>query len=332
MIEAFKQTGLSPKDYGHSLVQWDSNMKVLEGKYIEKHAEYQYKQLATKQASDLSLKAGTNIMDNPDMDKSIILKDTINAKLEELSELGMPEDTQAGIILAGLKGFLAKNADTITGAEFKAAVSDLEINGQNTYCGQVRVHGILARNELFAVKINVRAGCVCGIENLFCHVFGLYTADFRPKSANYACVSGNKYGFSDVLPHNLQNCVIKAIARLGNALSAGNGKNAEVVFPAADEALGIFGNDVVDATTLPVTEINLAKLLAVVDLQTAQIGVRRGGVVRAKQIARVDRVDPLTSQKLGRRSRLLVASRRKVEVLVTQRQIIFIAKALAMAH
>lgn len=130
MIEAFKQTGLSPKDYGHSLVQWDSNMKVLEGKYIDKHAEYQYKQLATKQSSDLSLKAGVNLMENPDMDKSIVLRDTINAKLEELNELGMPADTQAGIILAGMKGFLARNADMITGAEFRAAVGDLEINGQ----------------------------------------------------------------------------------------------------------------------------------------------------------------------------------------------------------
>ena len=130
MIEAFKQTGLSPKDYGHSLVQWDSNMKVLEGKYIDKHAEYQYKQLATKQSSDLSLKAGVNLMENPDMDKSIVLRDTINAKIAELDELGIPSDTQAGIILAGMKGFLARNADMITGAEFRAAVGDLEINGQ----------------------------------------------------------------------------------------------------------------------------------------------------------------------------------------------------------
>jgi len=130
MIEAFKQTGLSPKDYGHSLVQWDSNMKVLEGKYIEKHADYQYKQLAVKQSSDLSLKAGVNLMENPDMDKSIVLRETINAKIAELDGLGMPADTQAGIIFAGMKGFLAKNADMITGAEFRAAVADLEINGQ----------------------------------------------------------------------------------------------------------------------------------------------------------------------------------------------------------
>ena len=129
MVEAFKQTKLSPKDYGASLVQWDSSMKVLEGKYIEKHAEFKYKQLAIKQSSDLSLKAGVNLVDNPDMDKSVVLRDTINTKIEELSALGMPADTQAGILLAGMRGFLAKNADKITGADFKAAVADLEING-----------------------------------------------------------------------------------------------------------------------------------------------------------------------------------------------------------
>lgn len=130
MIDAFKQTGLSPKDYGDALVEWHDNMKSLETIYTTKHAEYQYKLLATKQSSDLSLKAGVNLMENPDMDKSIVLRDTINAKLEELNELGMPADTQAGIILAGMKGFLARNADMITGAEFRAAVGDLEINGQ----------------------------------------------------------------------------------------------------------------------------------------------------------------------------------------------------------
>jgi murein DD-endopeptidase MepM/ murein hydrolase activator NlpD len=130
MIEAFKQTGLSPRDYGDSLVQWDSNMKKLEGNYIVKHAEYKYKQLATKQSSDLSLKAGVNLMENPDLDKSIVLKDTINTKIEELNELGIPADTQAKILISGMRGFLAKNADMITGAEFRAAVSEIEIDGQ----------------------------------------------------------------------------------------------------------------------------------------------------------------------------------------------------------
>lgn len=130
MVEAFKQTGLSPKDYGDVLVEWHDNMKALETVYVTKHAEYQYKQLAVKQSSDLSLKAGVNLMENPNMDKGIVLKETINVKLAELNDLGMPADTQMSIVYAGMKGFLAKNADMITGAEFKAAVSDLEINGQ----------------------------------------------------------------------------------------------------------------------------------------------------------------------------------------------------------
>lgn len=130
MIDAFKKTGLSPKDYGTSLVMWDNQMKALEEKYIDKHADYTYKQLTTKQASDLSLQAGVALSESKDVDKSIALKDVINTKIAEMNELGMPEDTQGAVILAGMKGFLAKNADSITGAEFKAAISDLTINGK----------------------------------------------------------------------------------------------------------------------------------------------------------------------------------------------------------
>lgn len=129
MITAFKEAGLSPKDYGDSLVQWDSAMKNLEGSYISKHAAYAYKQLTIKQASDLSFQAGVNVYNNT-QDRSLALKETIQTKLRELDELGMPADTQFGVVLAGMQGFLAKNADSITGAEFKAAVSDLEFNGQ----------------------------------------------------------------------------------------------------------------------------------------------------------------------------------------------------------
>lgn len=130
MIEAFKEAKLEPKDYAHALIQWHKQADNLTGKYLIAHKEYQYKQLAIKQASDLSFNAGAALMETNGLDKSIILRDTINSKLAELNELGMPADTQAGIILSGMRGFLTKNADKITGAEFKAAIADLEIGGQ----------------------------------------------------------------------------------------------------------------------------------------------------------------------------------------------------------
>jgi murein DD-endopeptidase MepM/ murein hydrolase activator NlpD len=69
-------------------------------------------------------------MENTDKDKSVVLRSVIDNKLKELSELGMAGDTQGAIILAGLRGFLSKNADNITGAEFKTALDDLMIDGK----------------------------------------------------------------------------------------------------------------------------------------------------------------------------------------------------------
>ena len=130
MLNGFKETGLSPKDYGDAVVQWNNQISTLQDNYVTKHAEYKYKQLATKQASDLSFQAGVALAENTGLDKTVVLQDVINSKIQEMNELGMPEDTQGAIILSGMKGFLAKNADSITSAEFKMAISNLEINGK----------------------------------------------------------------------------------------------------------------------------------------------------------------------------------------------------------
>ena len=130
MIEAFKETGLSPRDYGNTLVQWDENMKALEQNWVIRHKDYTYKQLQIKQASDLSFQAGDTLYTSQGLDKSLVLQDTINLKLQELSDLGMSEETQLNVVLAGMQGFLSKNADSITGAEFKAAVKNIMIEGK----------------------------------------------------------------------------------------------------------------------------------------------------------------------------------------------------------
>jgi len=131
MIESFKQTGLSPKDYGSDLVGWKNQMDGLYENYVVKNKQYKYEQLAIKQASDLASRVAVMLYENPDYDRSFLLKEVINDKFAELDALGMPTDTQAKIVINGLRGFLAKNADLITGAEFKAAVADLEVNGQS---------------------------------------------------------------------------------------------------------------------------------------------------------------------------------------------------------
>lgn len=129
LMEAMKEGKLSPADYGDALVQWNGLMAKAEENYINKNADYRFKRDQTKIASDTSFELTTVLIDNPDMDKSIAFKSVLEGKIAQMSELGWSPETQIGVLFASAKGFLSKNADMISGAEFKAAISDLEING-----------------------------------------------------------------------------------------------------------------------------------------------------------------------------------------------------------
>ena len=128
MIEAYKQSGLSPKDYGHALVNYKANTDKLYEAYTQKHAVYIDQRLATKMASDLSFNSGLNVYNSED--KVTALKVQIQESINQMTELGKSTDWQTSVIYAGMKGFLAKNGDAISLAEFQAATSDLEINGE----------------------------------------------------------------------------------------------------------------------------------------------------------------------------------------------------------
>lgn len=129
LMQAMKEGKLSPADYGDALVQWNSLMAKAEENYINKNADYRFKRDQTKIASDTSFELSTVLLDNPDTDKSIAFKSVLDNKIQLMSELGWSPETQIGVLFASAKGFLSKNADLITGAEFKAAVSGLEIGG-----------------------------------------------------------------------------------------------------------------------------------------------------------------------------------------------------------
>lgn len=131
MIEAFKQTGLSPKDYGHSLVQWDSNMKTLEGKYIDKHAEYKFKRTQVKIASNASLRIDNTLTERTeDMSKGACIKNVLLETDAEMASLGWSKDTRIGVHFAAIKGYLSKHANEITLSDLKEALDDLEIDGE----------------------------------------------------------------------------------------------------------------------------------------------------------------------------------------------------------
>lgn len=130
ILTAMKEAKLSPKDYGDALVQWNTSLKSIEENYVLKKAEHTFKQAQTKIASDMSFELASTMLENPDLDKSIACKSVIDSKIQQMSELGWAADTQVGVLFASAKGFLAKNADMITGAEFKAAISEIVIDGK----------------------------------------------------------------------------------------------------------------------------------------------------------------------------------------------------------
>ncbi len=130
ILTAMKEAKLSPKDYGDALVQWNTSLKSIEENYVLKKAEHTFKQAQTKMASDMSFELASTMLENPDLDKSIACKSVIDNKIQQMSELGWAAETQVGVLFASAKGFLAKNADMITGAEFKAAVSEIVIDGK----------------------------------------------------------------------------------------------------------------------------------------------------------------------------------------------------------
>lgn len=130
ILTAMREAKLSPKDYGEALVQWNKSFKAIEDNYTVKKADYTFKQTQTKMASDMSFELAAAMTENPNANKSIICKSVIDDKINQMSELGWSPDTQTGVLFASAKGFLAKNADMITGAEFKAAVSDIVIDGK----------------------------------------------------------------------------------------------------------------------------------------------------------------------------------------------------------
>lgn len=134
MMEAFKQTGLHPADYGISTVQFNNQVKALTNKYIIENRKYKYDQLCTKETSDTTVQISSALMDAEDGTESIALRQVLDNKIAHLNdETGIvAPDTQAKVILGGLKNYIARNADQIDDAEVLAAISDLRLgNGQS---------------------------------------------------------------------------------------------------------------------------------------------------------------------------------------------------------
>ena len=135
MYTAFKEMGLNPKDYGDSIIKWDKDYKTIENKYIEQHADYDFNQLAVKETSDTTLQLEAALMNlEDDTMKPAVFRQVLEDKLAHLeTETGIvAPDTQAKVVLGGIRNYIARNVDQIDDAEILAAVTDLKLaNGKS---------------------------------------------------------------------------------------------------------------------------------------------------------------------------------------------------------
>lgn len=130
MKEGFTQTGLSPKDYGTTIMQWNEQIKTLTQKYIIANKEYKYDQLKIKESSNLTTKLNTALMEAKAGTETAVFRQVIEETLQHLvTETGIvASDEQAKLILDGVKNFIAKGTSQMDDAEILAAITDLKLS------------------------------------------------------------------------------------------------------------------------------------------------------------------------------------------------------------
>lgn len=130
MKDGFTQTGLSPKDYGTTIMQWDEQIKALTQKYFVANKQYQYEQLKIKESSDITVKLNTALMEAKDGAETAVFRQIIEDKIQHLvTDTGITApDEQAKVVLDGLKNFIAKGTSEMDDAEILAAITDLKLS------------------------------------------------------------------------------------------------------------------------------------------------------------------------------------------------------------
>jgi len=130
MMEAFKETGLSPKDYGTSLVQWRQQMDDFYSKYTVSNKAHKFGLLNTKLQSELTYKIEALFMDIEDeAEKVPRLRELLENEVKTWdTETGVvAADTQAKNLMGALKNYIARNAGQIDDKEILAAISDFSL-------------------------------------------------------------------------------------------------------------------------------------------------------------------------------------------------------------
>lgn len=122
MIEAFKQNGLSAKDYSQYLVDYSNRAYALKQQHIKDHAEVEFKFIKNKFSESMGDDIATAIYNGNSISDA-----TLNAE-KAMDELGWTNQTKAEVIMDGLKAYVAKNPEA-SSADIEAFVSTYTIGG-----------------------------------------------------------------------------------------------------------------------------------------------------------------------------------------------------------
>ena len=150
MYRALKETGLNPKDYGDAIVDWDKDYKKIENTYVNQHADYEFKQLGIKETADTTFQIEAALMGAEDGEEAATLRQVLEDKIAHLgNETGIvAADSQAQIVLGGIKNYIARNADQLDDAEVLAAVSDLKLSDGKTLNEVIPNYDVMVKDLL----------------------------------------------------------------------------------------------------------------------------------------------------------------------------------------
>ena len=131
MFTAFKESKIDPRQYASFVERFSRDCYNTSEVYTVKNSEYTYKNSLIKQGSDLAFNLGANTYQaTTESGKLEAITETINSKIAECLEAGIPKDDIAKEVLGvGLQSYIVENADTLSTQALETAVRNISIDG-----------------------------------------------------------------------------------------------------------------------------------------------------------------------------------------------------------
>lgn len=131
MFTAFEEAALDSRHYSGFVEQFSKDCFNMAHTYTHKNSEYNYNNSLIKHGSDLAFKLNTNTYGlKTDIDKTQAFMATIDEKVKECLEAGVPKDDIAKNVLGvALQSYIVENADNIKTPVLEKSIRDIKIDG-----------------------------------------------------------------------------------------------------------------------------------------------------------------------------------------------------------